>query len=93
MPHDIRKLCFDILKAISEISEFIKPLNFDQYRENRLLKLAVEREYEIIGETLRRMELRFNDNFQKITEGRKIIDFRNILSHGYDSVSNEIFGA
>jgi uncharacterized protein with HEPN domain len=93
MQHDIRTLCFDILRAISEIREFTDGLSFEDYCKNRLVKLAVERNYEIIGEALKRMETRFESEFRAITDGRKIIDFRNILAHGYDQIADEIVWA
>lgn len=58
-----------------------------------MLRLAVERDYEIIGEALRRIELRFPTRFLSIRDGRKIIDFRNLLAHGYDDVADEIVWA
>lgn len=90
MPHDIRKLCYDILLAVKEIKEFLVELSYEDYCQNRQVKLAVEREYEIIGEALRRMQTDFEADFLTITDGRKIIDFRNILAHGYDSIADEI---
>lgn len=92
MQHDVRKLCFDILKAITDIKTFTAGLEFDTYQKRRLVRLAVERDYEIIGEALKRMELRFPDIFPTITDGRKIIDFRNLLAHGYDDIADEIVG-
>lgn len=90
MQHDIRKLCFDILKAIAEIREFTSGIDLDQYRNNRVVKLAVERDYEIIGEALKRMQIRFEGEFAQIADGRKIIDFRNLLAHAYDDIADEI---
>ena len=55
-----------------------------------MIRLAVERDYEIIGEALKRMELRFGEDFSSITDGRKIIDLRNLLAHGYDDIADEI---
>lgn len=90
MPRDLRKTCFDILQAVGEIEEFTIGKTLADYQTNRMLKSAVERDYEIIGEALRRMEIDFPDKFQTITDGRRIIDFRNILAHGYDAISDEI---
>ncbi len=55
-----------------------------------MLQMAVERGFEIIGEALRRMRDEFPENFASVSDGRKIIDFRNILTHGYDVISDEI---
>lgn len=71
MLHDIRKLCFDILKAITEFRDFTAGVDLDQYRRNRVVKLAVERDYEIIGEALKRLETRFQSEFLMITDGPK----------------------
>jgi uncharacterized protein with HEPN domain len=90
MQHDIRKVCFDILKAITEIRDFTGGIDLDQYRKNRIVKLAVERDYEIIGEALKRLQTRFQSEFLMITDGRKIIDFRNLLAHAYDDIADEI---
>lgn len=65
-------------------------LSYEDYCQNRQVKLAVERDYEIIGEALRRMQADFEADFLTIADGRKIIDFRNILAHGYDSIADEI---
>jgi uncharacterized protein with HEPN domain len=52
-----------------------------------MLQLAIEREFEIIGEALHRLT-RFEEATlaEKIPEYRKIIDFRNIIAHGYDII-------
>ena len=93
MQHDIRKLCFDILRAIEDIKTFTEGMEYEQYQQNRLVRLAVERDYEIIGEALKRMEIRFADDFATVANGRKIIDFRNLLAHGYDEIADEIVWA
>jgi|ERR1044072_166530 uncharacterized protein with HEPN domain len=90
MPRDVRKICFDILKAIGELQDFTKDKKFADYRNSRMLQMAVERGFEIIGEALRRMSVEFPVEFSSISDGRKIIDFRNILTHGYDVISDEI---
>lgn len=90
MPRDARKILFDVLTSITAIEDFTTAKTIDDYRVNRMLRSAVEREYEIIGEAVRRLEVDFEDIFRRITDGRKMIDFRNLLIHGYDSVSDEI---
>ncbi|MEO7660294.1 MAG: HepT-like ribonuclease domain-containing protein [Pyrinomonadaceae bacterium] len=90
MPHDVRKLCFDILKAVADIKSFTVGLDLDAYRNSRIVKLAVERDYEIFGEALKRMQIRFESKFSTLTDGRKIIDFRNLLAHAYDDIADEI---
>jgi uncharacterized protein with HEPN domain len=52
-----------------------------------MLQLAIEREFEIIGEALYRIaRIEEKTLAEKIPEYRKIIDFRNIIAHGYDII-------
>lgn len=88
MPHSIRKLILDILLSCEEIQTFTAGKSFEDFLKDRLLQLAIEREFEIIGEALVRLE-RLDANLpQKIPEYRKIIGFRNIIAHGYDIVDD-----
>jgi uncharacterized protein with HEPN domain len=47
-----RKYLVDILDSIQFISDSIGTITFLEYKTNRLLKSAVERHFEIIGEAL-----------------------------------------
>jgi uncharacterized protein with HEPN domain len=87
MPHSARKLLLDISLACQEIIEFTEGKSYEDFQEDRLLQLAIEREFEIIGEALFRLEKVDPETLtNKIPEYRKIIDFRNILAHGYDII-------
>jgi len=87
MPHSIRKLLLDLQISCEEILEFTKEKSFEDFTNDRVLQLAVEREFEIIGEALSRLERIDGEELSvKIPEFRKIIGFRNILAHGYDVV-------
>jgi len=87
MPHSVEKLLQDISLSCIEIKDFIHGLTFKDFQENRMLQLAIEREFEIIGEALSRIARIEEDNLaRQIPEYRKIIDFRNIIAHGYDII-------
>lgn len=90
MPRKLSKLLFDILTSIEGIEEFTKNKELKDYQANRMMRSAIEREYEIIGEAVRRLENEFPETFATISNGRKIINFRNVLIHAYDSVSDQI---
>jgi uncharacterized protein with HEPN domain len=62
--------------------------NFYVYLQKKLLRRAVERELEIIGEATNRI-LRLASDFP-ITSARKIVDTRNYVAHGYDKVDDSI---
>ena len=84
------KLCLDILTAIEEIRDFLIESSLSTFTHNRLQQVAVERELEIIGEALKRLERSDESLFEKIENARKIIGMRNVLAHGYDVIDYRI---
>ena len=89
MPHNIRKLLLDVALACQEISEFVAGKTYSAFQNDRLLQLALEREFEIIGEALARLERIDRETLeQKIPEYVKIIGFRNLVAHGYDVIDD-----
>lgn len=79
----------DIKQAISEINSFIPRRKlFEEFRKDLKGRRAVERNIEIIGEAMSRI-LKHKPRIG-ISGSRKIVDTRNRISHGYDSVSPEI---
>ena len=63
-------------------------MQFLKYQKDLRTKRAVERNVEIIGEALSRILKR--DETIVITNSRKIVDTRNRIIHGYDSVSDDV---
>jgi len=89
MDERILKWLYDIRDAISEIDDFFLdlPKDFDQYRSNNILKRAIERNLEIIGEAVNRI-LTKDPDFP-IENAKRIIGLRNQIIHAYDSISDE----
>lgn len=54
-----------------------------------MLKRAIEREMEIIGEAMNRIIKRDESYKEKITDAVNIIGLRNQVIHAYDSISDE----
>ena len=90
MDNDIKTWLYDILNAINEIESFFigRPKDFLSYQNDLRTKRAVERNVEIIGEAMSRI-LKQSETI-KITNSRKLVDIRNRIIHGYDSVSDDI---
>ena len=90
MDNNIKTWLFDILSSINEIeSYFIEtPKMFEIYQNDLRTKRAVERNIEIIGEAMSRI-LKENSEIE-ISNSRKIVDVRNRIIHGYDSVSDDV---
>ena len=90
MDHNIKTWLYDILSSINEIeSYFIEtPKMFEIYQNDLKTKRAVERNIEIIGEAMSR--IRKENSEIEISNSRKIVDVRNRIIHGYDSVSDDV---
>jgi len=90
MDDRVKKYLEDILIAIGEIDVFFEtmPKRYDMFVNNLLLRRGVERNIEIIGEAMSRI-LKTDDAIS-ITNARKIVDVRNYVIHGYDSVTVDI---
>ena len=86
----INKHLHDILDAVNEVESFFgdRPKYFEEFCDDLCLRRAVERDIEIIGEAMNRI-LKV-DREVAITNSRKIVDARNYIIHGYDSLSADI---
>ena len=80
------KLLEDIRSAADFVKTATDGLALQQFKQNRMLRQAVERNFEIIGEAMRRLEKDDPDTAARITDYRRIIAFRNLLIHGYDVI-------
>ena len=79
----------DIERSIEEIFDFLpEKRNFLDFQKDLKTRKAVERNIEIIGEAMNRI-IKIDPQFP-IDESRKIIDTRNRIIHGYDSVSEDV---
>lgn len=92
MEDEIKTWLSDIKQAILEIQEFLSDnKDFLEFKKNLKTKRAIEGNIEIIGEAVNRV-LKSNPEV-RITNARKIVDTRNRIIHGYDTVSEEIIWA
>ena len=76
----------DVRLAGTLILEFVGGKTFSDYEQSALLRSAVERQFEVVGEALNRLGKIDLDTAQLIPDRKRIIAFRNILVHGYDVV-------
>jgi len=88
MDTSIGKWLVDILNCINEIDVFFegKERKYEEYCKNILLKRGIERNLEIIGEAVKR--ILHKEPSIEITSARQIVQFRNIVIHSYDSISD-----
>lgn len=90
MEIEVKSWLFNILSAIEEIDSFFtdQPMTFEAYQNDVRTRRAVERNIEIIGEALNRVLSK--QPAISISNARRIVDTRNRIIHGYDTVSDEI---
>ncbi len=79
---------WDIVDAAKAISEFIVRRTFADYDRDRMLRRAVEREVEIIGEAARRLSAAFKAAHPEVP-WRRIVAQRNVLAHEYGEIKHE----
>ena len=89
MEHKIKKFLFDIKESIKSIESYLgDKRDFNVYQSNKMLRRAIEKEFEIIGEAMSRIEKL--DNKINITTKKQIISMRNRVIHGYDKIDDAI---
>lgn len=82
------KYLWDALTAIERIQRFIQDRAFDDYLRDDLLKSAVERQLEIVGEALGQLRKSDPEIAAQIADLPRVVAFRNVLIHGYASVDD-----
>lgn len=79
----------DILESSLAAIDFVEGYDFDRFSKDRKTKSAVIRELEIIGEASSRITTDKKNVYQEVP-WRLLKDFRNVLSHEYFGVNEEI---
>lgn len=84
------KLREDIRDAATFILQITRDRQRDSYLADRVLRQAVERNFEIIGEALNRLAGSDPGTAARIGDHPRIIAFRNALIHGYDLIDDAL---
>jgi len=87
---ETKKYLYDIQQAAAQIAEFTSGKQLEDYRVNAMLRSAVERQFEIIGEALAQLAKLDEQMAGRISERRRIVAFRNILIHGYADIDDRL---
>jgi uncharacterized protein with HEPN domain len=93
MPRDERAYLVDIVESCAAILSAVQGLSLTKYQGNRLVRSSVEREFIIVGEAMHALARVAPASFATITHARRIIDFRNQLTHEYPSVDDALVWA
>lgn len=90
MELEARKRLHDVVGAIASIEEFTGGRSLADYEQDLLMRSAVERQLTIVGEAVAQLTRTSPDVAARITDWRDIIDFRNLLVHGYDVINDRL---
>lgn len=83
---DLRGYLWDILQAAEEALAFVEGHTFVSFTESRLLRAAVERKLEFVGEALGQALKRFPEIAGHFPEAPRVVAMRNRLVHAYAEV-------
>ena len=86
MQPDPRALLADVEQAGADIEYFTAGMSREAYLDDIRTQAAVERKFEIIGEALNRLHQINPEISSHITSLREIVNFRNVLIHGYAKI-------
>lgn len=87
---EARKYLYDIQSAVELLREFTTGKTFSDYESDAMLRAAVEREFEIIGEAMTQLAKQDEAVASRISNYQRIIAFRNVLIHGYADVDDRL---
>src|ERR1017187_7348596 len=76
----------DILAMILEIENTVKGFEYRDFYEDRTAYRAVERNFEIIGEAVKRLSVKFTGSHPEVP-WNEIAGFRDVLIHDYAEVN------
>ncbi len=88
MQHETKTYLQDIAQAAELIAQFTAGETLSNYMQNAMLRAAVERQFEVVGEALSQLAKRDPAVAARIGEHQRIIAFRNMLIHGYNNVDD-----
>ena len=83
MRRDPRAFLWDVREAVGNIETYITGLDYETFATHSLIRSAVERQFEIIGEALNQLSKIAPELASQIPDLPRIVAFRNILIHGY----------
>jgi uncharacterized protein with HEPN domain len=87
---EAKKYLYDMQQGASLLAEFVAGRTFADYQTDAMVRAAVERQFEIIGEALSKLARLDADLAARVSEHRRIVAFRNILIHGYADVDHRL---
>lgn len=86
MQRDPQAFLWDVQNAAQAIEHFTSGRTEDDFLHDEMLRAAVERQFEIIGEALNQLNKVDPATAARIPDLARIVAFRNLLIHGYAAI-------
>ncbi len=90
MERDPRALLWDARASADAIVRFLSGKTYNDYLADEILRSAVERQFEILGEALAQLRKANPELAGRVPDASNAIGFRNVLIHGYAKVDSAI---
>ncbi len=90
MPPDPRMYLWHARRAAARAREYVDGRSWRDYEADSMLRSAVERQFEIVGEALNQLRRVDEDLAAGISDLPRIVAFRNVLIHGYASIDDQL---
>ncbi len=90
MRPDAAALLWDARRAAQFILAFVTGKTWPDYQADIMLRSAVERQFEIIGESLNRLSRADPLTAAGVEDLPRIVAFRNVLVHGYATIDDAL---
>jgi len=90
MKLETKKFLYDIHRAALLVREFTLDQKLTDYTRDSMMRAAVEREFEIIGEAMKQLARIDSPVISRISDYQRIISFRNVLIHNYADVDSRL---
>lgn len=90
MSRDPRTFLWEARQAADHVASFVEGRTWDDYQADKMLRSAVERQLEIVGEALNQLSRADPETTARIADLGRIVAFRNLLIHGYAIVDDRL---
>jgi len=90
MPPDPRAYLWHARRAAGLVVDFVADRSWADYEADPLLRSAVERQVEIVGEALGQLGRAAPDLPARVPDLPRIVAFRNLLIHGYAAIDDRL---
>ncbi len=89
-PPDPRTYLWDARRASEHVIAFVEGRTWSEYQADLVLRSAVERQFQILGEALNKLRQLDPAAAVGVPNLARIVAFRNVLIHGYASIDDAL---